>query len=129
MTTPLRFLGFAALAAALLSSAHAAVTAVTASFAGDGGHAIEATLSGPKGIAVAPSGNVYLADTESHCVRMVDVKNGTLELICGTSGRGDGPDGDPLKCQLARLHGLRVDRDGSVFISDSEARRVRVIRP
>ena len=98
-------------------------------FTGHGGPAKDATLSGPKGIAVAPNGNVYLADTESHSVRMVDVKKGTLELICGTGEKGDGPDGDPLKCQLARLHGLWVDRDGRVFIGDSETHRVRVIRP
>lgn len=98
-------------------------------FTGHGGPAKQATLSGPKGIAVAPNGNVYLADTESHSVRMVDVKRGTLELICGTGEKGDGPDGDPLKCQLARLHGLWVDKDGTIFIGDSEAHRVRVIKP
>ncbi len=98
-------------------------------FTGHGGPAKEATLSGPKGIAVAPNGNTYLADTESHSVRMVDVKRGTLELIAGTGTEGDGPDGDPLKCKLARLHGLWVDKDGSVFIGDSQAHRVRVIKP
>jgi len=97
-------------------------------FTGHGGPAKEATLSGPKGIAVAPNGNVYLADTESHSVRMVDMKKGTLELIAGTGEKGDGPDGDPVQCKLARLHGLWVDRDGSVFIGDSEAHRVRVVR-
>jgi DNA-binding beta-propeller fold protein YncE len=98
-------------------------------FTGNGGPARQATLSGPKGVAVAPDGNVYLADTESHSVRMVDVKKGTLELVCGTGEKGDGPDGDPLKCRLARPHGVWVDRDGSLFVGDSEAHRVRVIKP
>ena len=31
-------------------------------------------------------------------------------------------------CKMARLHGMFVDKDGSVFIGDSEAHRVRVIR-
>jgi DNA-binding beta-propeller fold protein YncE len=97
-------------------------------FTGNGGPAKEATLSGPKGISVAPNGNVYLADTESHSVRMIDVKKGTLELIAGTGEKGDGPDGDPLKCKMARLHGIFVDKDGSVFIGDSEAHRVRVLK-
>ena len=60
---------------------------------------------------------------------MVNVKQGTLELIAGTGEKGDGPEGDPLKCQLARLHGLWVDKDGSIFIGDSETHRVRVIKP
>ncbi len=98
-------------------------------FTGHGGPAQEATLSGPKGISVAPNGNVYLADTESHSIRMIDRKTGRLELIAGTGEKGDGPDGDPLKCKLARPHGIFVDADGSIFIGDSESHRVRVIRP
>jgi streptogramin lyase len=97
-------------------------------FTGNGGPAREATLSGPKGIAIDSEGNAWLADTESHSVRMVNAKTGNLELMAGTGEKGDGPDGDPLKCKMARLHGIFVDADGSVFIGDSEAHRVRVMR-
>ncbi len=97
-------------------------------FDGHGGPAKAAKLSGPKGIAIDGGGNAWLADTESHSVRMVDAKTGKLELIAGTGEKGDGPDGDPLKCRLARLHGIFVDADGSIFIGDSEAHRVRVLR-
>ncbi len=97
-------------------------------FTGHGGPATRAALSGPKGLSVGPDGNVYLADTESHSIRMIDVKNGTLELIAGTGEKGDGPDGDPLKCKMSRPHGVFVDADGSIFIGDSEAHRVRVLR-
>lgn len=99
-----------------------------AGFTGNGGPALEATLSGPKGIALDGVGNVYLADTESHSIRMIDVKKGTLELLVGTGQKGDGPDGDPLKCQLARPHGVFVERDGTVLIGDSENHRVRAWR-
>jgi streptogramin lyase len=97
-------------------------------FAGNGGPASEATLSGPKGLSIGPDGNVYLADTESHSIRMIDLKTGTLQLIAGTGVRGDGPDGDPLACKFARPHGIFVDRDGAVYVGDSENHRVRVIR-
>ncbi len=97
-------------------------------FTGNGGPAKDATLSGPKGVSVAPNGNVYLADTESHTVRMIDVKKGTLELIAGTGEKGDGPEGDPLKCKMARLHGVFVDKDGTLYIGDSEAHRVRAVK-
>jgi len=96
-------------------------------FTGNGGPAKAASLSGPKGLSVAPNGDVYLADTESHSLRMIDSKTGTLELVAGTGELGDGPEGDPLKCKMARPHGVFVDRDGSVFVGDSEAHRVRVI--
>ncbi len=97
-------------------------------FTGNGGPAKLATLSGPKGISIAPGGNVYLADTESHSIRMIDLKKGTLELVAGTGERGDSTESDPLKCKLARPHGIFVDTNGSIFIGDSENHRVRVIR-
>lgn len=98
-------------------------------FTGNGGPALAATLSGPKGVSLDGQGNVYLADTESHTIRMIDIKKGTLELLVGDGKKGDGPDGPALKCQLARPHGVFVDNDGSVFIGDSENHRVRLLRP
>lgn len=97
-------------------------------FTGNGGPAKLATLKGPKGIALDAEGNAWLADTESHTVRVIMAKSGNLELLAGTGEKGDGPDGDPLKCKMARLHGIYVDTDGSVFIGDSEAHRVRVMK-
>jgi streptogramin lyase len=97
-------------------------------FTGNGGPAKLATLSGPKGIAIGPGGNVYLADTESHSVRMINRKTGRLELIAGDGKKGDGPEGDPLKCRMDRLHGIFVDENGDIFIGDTNTHRVRVIR-
>ncbi len=98
-------------------------------FTGNGGPALKANLAGPKCVSLDANGNVYLADTESHSIRYLDVKKGTIEVLVGNGGKGDGPDGsDPLACQLARPHGVFVDKDGSVFIGDSENHRVRVWR-
>lgn len=98
-------------------------------FTGNGGPALEATLSGPKAVSLDAEGNVYMADTESHSIRYLDVKKGTIEVLVGNGMKGDGPDGqDPLNCQLARPHGVFVDTDGTVFIGDSETHRVRVWR-
>lgn len=94
-------------------------------FTGNGGPAKQATLSGPKGIAIGPDGDVYLADTESHSIRVIRATDGTLDVLVGDGKRGDGPDGNPLKCRTARPHGVYVDREGNVYIGDSEAHRVR----
>lgn len=98
-------------------------------FTGNGGPAKEATLSGPKGIAVAVNGDVYLVDTESHSIRRIQVDTGILDLVVGTGVAGDGPDGDPLTCKLARPHGIHVETDGTILIGDSETHRVRMLKP
>jgi hypothetical protein len=104
---------------------HVAGTGVSG-YEGDGGPAKLAKLSGPKGIAWA-RGGLYLADTESHTIRVIDAA-GVIRTIAGTGKRGDGPDGDPLKCSLARPHGVFVAADGTVFIADSENHRIRMIK-
>ena len=98
-------------------------------FSGNGGPAKEATLSGPKGIAIAPNGDVYFADTESHSVRYLDRSTGTIELFLGTGKRGAAFSVDPLHCESNRPHGIYVDQDGSVYVGDSENHRVIVVRP
>ena len=85
-------------------------------FSGDGGPAARATFSGPKGISLAPNGDIYIADTENHAIRRIDPQSGRIERVAGTGTKGDGPVGDPLACQLTRPHGILAEADGSVFI-------------
>jgi sugar lactone lactonase YvrE len=97
-------------------------------YEGDGGPAKKAKLSGPKGIAWAPDASVYIADTESHTIRRIDLGTGAIATVLGTGERGDGPDGDPLKCKTSRPHGVFVDRKGVLYVGDSESHRIRVVK-
>ncbi|MEX2303833.1 MAG: hypothetical protein WD733_23010 [Bryobacterales bacterium] len=96
-------------------------------YSGEGGPAKTAKLSGPKGIEVGPDGGVYIADTESHTIRRIDLRSGVISTVAGDGSVHDGPDGDPLQCGLARPHGIFVDSDDRVYIGDSENHRVRVL--
>ncbi|MEP6714641.1 MAG: hypothetical protein ABJC09_03650 [Terriglobia bacterium] len=95
-------------------------------FSGDGGDARQARLNGPKGVAAAPDGSIYIADTENHVIRRVD-RNGVITTVAGTGERGDGEDGDPRKAALARPHGVFVDSKGVLYIADTENHRIRVL--
>jgi DNA-binding beta-propeller fold protein YncE len=97
-------------------------------FSRENGPAKQLTLNGPKGVAVDREGNAWLVDSESSTIWRYRADNGMLERMAGTGEKGDGPDGDPLHCQLARPHGIFVDADGSVYIGDSESHRIRVLR-
>ena len=96
-------------------------------YSGDGGPARLAKLAGPKGLALAGP-NLYLADTESHTIRRIDLATGIITTVLGTGTRGDGPDGDPLQCKLARPHGVFAAGDTTLYVGDSEAHRIRVLR-
>jgi sugar lactone lactonase YvrE len=97
---------------------HIGGTGVTG-YSGDGGPAKEARLSGPKGVAWAPGGSLYLADTESHTIRRIDLKSGIITTVAGSGRRGD---------PLARPHGIFVSEGGTVYIADSESHRLRVLK-
>lgn len=100
----------------------------TSGFRGNGGPAIDAQLAGPKGLTISASGKVYLADTESHSIRCVDPKTGKIEVVAGDGKKGDGPDGIATHCQFARPHGVFIDKDGTLYIGDSENHRLRAMQ-
>jgi sugar lactone lactonase YvrE len=95
---------------------------------GDGGQARMAKLSGPKGLALSGR-SLYVADTESHTIRRVNLNTGIITTVLGAGVRGDGPETDPLQCKLSRPHGLFAAPDGTLYVTDSEAHRIRVLKP
>src|SRR5262245_21781685 len=95
-------------------------------YAGDGGPARAAKLAGPKGLAWSRD-RLYVADTENHVIREIDLKKGTIRTVLGTGKRGDGPETDPLQCALSRPHGVLVDARGVLYVGDSEAHRIRTL--
>jgi DNA-binding beta-propeller fold protein YncE len=105
---------------------HVAGTGVQG-YSGDGGPARVATFAGPKGLAYA-RGNLFVADTENHVVRRIELETGIIATVLGTGQRGDGPEPDPLRCALSRPHGVFVDAAGVLYVGDSEAHRIRVVK-
>jgi DNA-binding beta-propeller fold protein YncE len=96
-------------------------------YSGDGGPARSARLGGPKGLALG-RGHLYVADTENHVIRRVELETGIITTVLGTGQRGDGPEPDPLRCALSRPHGVFVDAAGVLYVGDSEAHRIRVVK-
>lgn len=96
---------------------------------GDGGAAKDAKLAGPKGVAIGPEGDIYLADTESHTIRVIRAISGVIVTVVGDGLKGDGPDGAARGCRLDRPHGVFVDASGNIYIGDSNNNKVRLFKP
>ena len=94
---------------------------------GDGGDALLADLAGPKGIAV-DTDDIFIADTESHTIRVINRSSGLISTLVGDGTQHDGPNGSPIKCGLARPHGVCLDAEGRLYIGDSDNHRIRVLR-
>lgn len=107
-------------------------------FSGDGGPALQAKfggsatgaaarLAGPKGLALGPDDSLYVADTESHAIRKINLKTGIITTVLGTGQLGDGPEPDPLKFKLNRPHSV-LFAGGVLYVGDSEAHRILILR-
>jgi RHS repeat-associated protein len=101
-------------------------------FGGDGGPATAASLNlGPcfSGLAVGPDGTLYIADSVNSRVRRVG-PDGLITTFAGTGTFGSGGDGGPaIKASLELPTGLALGPDGSLYIADSGASRVRRVGP
>jgi sugar lactone lactonase YvrE len=97
-------------------------------YEGDGGPATEALLRGPRDLAVAPSGQLYIADTFNSCVRKVD-EGGEISTVAGKCGeRGfEGDGGRADDALLNRPYGVALDEDGNLYIADTHNQRIRVV--
>jgi sugar lactone lactonase YvrE len=96
-------------------------------YTGDGGPARTAKLGGPKGLALSADGALYVADTENHVIRRIDLGHGSIETVLGTGSRGNSDDADPRAVQLSRPHGVFA-ANGVLYVADSESHRIRVVQ-
>ena len=96
-------------------------------YSGDGGPALLATWGAPKAIRCDWLGNIIVVDTENHAIRRIDAGSGIVTTIAGGHQGGDGDGGEATQAGLDRPHGCEVDREGNIYIADSNNHRVRVV--
>ncbi len=99
-------------------------------FDGDDKPATEAALNNPTGVAVAPNGDIYIADTLNYRIRMIDHATGHIHTIAGTGEPGDDPqevgDGGPATgAQLNMPSDVEIAPNGDIYIADMHHQRVR----
>lgn len=95
---------------------------------GDGGLATAATLYQPNGVAVGPTGDIYIADAGNNRVRKVT--NGIITTVAGTGQWGFAGDGGPAtQARLASPSHVALDVAGNLYIADSLNNRVRRVTP
>jgi len=98
-------------------------------YAGDGGPVRDAVFNSPHSLAIASSGDVYIADTLNYCVRRVDGRTGVITTLAGTGVNGySGDDGPASRAQCSGVYCVALSPDDRrLYLADLENRRVRVV--
>jgi len=125
----------------------------TLAYSGDGGPATSAALDAPGGVALDSAGNIYIADTNSSVIRVVNtgtqpvtiagvtIQPGDVQTVAGNGqfctvpipgGCGDG--GAATGAQLNFPYGVFVDSSGNIYIADTglpatESSVIRMVNP
>jgi sugar lactone lactonase YvrE len=95
---------------------------------GDNGPAREANLQRPTYLAFDAAGNLFIGEDYKGCVRKVS-PDGIITTVAGgghpVGGNGDG--GPATNASIGWPHGLALDREGNLFVAESEWERVRKV--
>jgi sugar lactone lactonase YvrE len=87
------------------------------------GPALQALFKQPQGIAVGPSGAVWIADTKNNVIRKLE--NGAVSTI-GT-GHGGFVDGNGSVAEFKEPSGVSVGESGEVYVADTKNNALRRI--
>jgi uncharacterized protein (TIGR03437 family) len=91
--------------------------------------AARSNLYSPMSAAVGSAGNLYIADTYNHRIRVVDA-NGLILTVAGTGVAGRGAEGLPAaQMNLRAPQGVCLDRAGTLYIVDTGNHRVLRVLP
>ncbi|MGH9784684.1 MAG: hypothetical protein ACRD88_10895, partial [Terriglobia bacterium] len=94
-------------------------------FAGDGGPALRASFRDPHGVAVDAVGNLYIADSTNHRIRMIR-PDGIITTVAGNGIETFSGDGGPATAASLRFPtGVAVDAGGVLYIADAGNGRIR----
>lgn len=77
--------------------------------------------------SVAPSGDIFFADSENHRIRKI-TRSGEVTTFAG-SGHAASVDGSGLSAQFKFPWGLEMDATGNLFVSEHSGNRIRKISP
>ena len=96
-------------------------------FSGDGGPAISAKLDVPTGLAFDAEDNLYIASQGNDRIRKITASDGIITTITGGVSGFSGDGGPAVSGRLHNPRGVKLDKNGNIYISDLSNHRIRKI--
>jgi sugar lactone lactonase YvrE len=85
-----------------------------------------AIFSGPEGITVDASGNLYVADTYNCTIRMI-TPEGVVTTLAGTAAYYGSSDGTASAANFNSPTGIAVDASGNIYVADTNNSTIRKV--
>lgn len=99
-------------------------------FRGDGGPASVARLSSPTDVYVHTNGDLYIADTDNHRIRVISAADKSIRTVAGSGLAGfQGEQGMATSVALNQPLGVAADAAGNIYIADTGNNRIRMVTP
>jgi sugar lactone lactonase YvrE len=76
-----------------------------------------ARFNNPKGIALAPDGTLWIADSGNHILRTISA-DGSVRTVAGVAGVPGSTDGIGTAARFNSLQGVVVASDGFIYVAD-----------
>ena len=97
-----------------------------ATYSGDGGLAVSASLSGPIGVAVDSHDDILIADSGNNRIRKVS--GGKISTVAGNGTPGYSGDGDLApRAAIQNPWGICVDKFDAIYFADHDNNRIRKV--
>jgi hypothetical protein len=87
-----------------------------------------ARFTRPSSVAVDSTGNLYVADTDSHTIRKVTAA-GAVTTLAGTPGTSGSADGAGADARFSFPRGIAVDSAGNIYVADLGNATIRKVTP
>ena len=92
------------------------------------GTGTSARFNGPKGVASDATGNVYVADTGNHTIRMI-TPAGVVSTLAGQAAIPGTTDATGQAARFNSPQGVAVDAAGNVYVADYNNNAIRKVTP
>ena len=87
-----------------------------------------ARFSYPSGVAVDRAGNLYVADTGNHTIRVIP-PSGLVSTLAGLAGSSGGADGTGSAARFDSPSDVAVDSSGNLYVADTDNFTIRKVVP
>jgi streptogramin lyase len=90
--------------------------------------ATQARFHTPTGIVSAVNGDLYVVDSGNHAIRRI-TPSGVVTTVAGAPGVPGAVDGPGTAARFNSPHGITIDRNGNLYVTDRGSHTVRKIAP